>query len=58
ILEENGGTSYFGNFAVPKNDLDTRADCYEVIFRKFGAWKRRKHGYNSMIFGGPDGNCI
>ncbi|XP_026420436.1 uncharacterized protein LOC113316484 [Papaver somniferum] len=32
ILEENGGTSYFGNSAV--------------------------NMYNSMIFGGPSGNCL
>ncbi|RZC76501.1 hypothetical protein C5167_000617 [Papaver somniferum] len=58
ILEENGGTSYFGNSAVPKKDLDTRSDCYDVVFRKYGAWRRRKLGYNSMIFGGPGGYCI
>ncbi|XP_026416247.1 uncharacterized protein LOC113311652 [Papaver somniferum] len=59
ILEENGATSYFGNSAVTKKDLDTRSDCYDVIFRKFGVCRRRKHGYDSMIFGGPGGgNCI
>ncbi|KAI3893423.1 hypothetical protein MKW92_045379 [Papaver armeniacum] len=58
ILDENGGTSYFGNSAVIKKDLDTRSDCYDIIFRKYGFRKRRKHGYNSMIFGGPGGNCF
>ncbi|RZC83750.1 hypothetical protein C5167_046535 [Papaver somniferum] len=58
ILGEKGETHYFGNSAVTRKDL-TRPDCYDVIFRKYGAAKRRKHGYNSMIFGGPGGgNCI
>ncbi|KAI3949826.1 hypothetical protein MKW92_046220, partial [Papaver armeniacum] len=58
ILGEKGDTHYFGNSAVTKKDLETRSNCYDVMFRKYGAWKRREHGYNSMIFGGPGGNCI
>ncbi|KAI3861114.1 hypothetical protein MKX03_023657 [Papaver bracteatum] len=58
ILGENGGTHYFGNSAVTKKDLNTRSDCYDIMFRKYSARKRSKHGYNSMIFGGPGGNCI
>ncbi|XP_026416237.1 uncharacterized protein LOC113311640 [Papaver somniferum] len=52
----NGDTSYFGNFEVTQKD--TSAKCYDIIFRKYGFWERRKYGYNSMIYGGPGGNCI
>ncbi|KAI3849951.1 hypothetical protein MKW98_026865 [Papaver atlanticum] len=55
VVEVNGDTRYFGNSAITQKD--TSADCYDIIFRKYGYWKRRKHGYNSMIFGGPGGNC-
>ncbi|RZC76499.1 hypothetical protein C5167_000567, partial [Papaver somniferum] len=55
-VEADGDTRYFDNSAVTQKS--TSADCYDIIFRKYGKWKRRKHGYNSMIFGGPGGNCL
>ncbi|KAI3831375.1 hypothetical protein MKW92_049715 [Papaver armeniacum] len=56
VVEANGDTSYFGNSEVTQKD--TSDDCYDIIFRKYGFWERRKYGYNSMIYGGPGGNCL
>ncbi|MCL7028679.1 hypothetical protein MKW94_010915 [Papaver nudicaule] len=57
-LDEDGHTHYFGSSTIIKKDLDTKTDCYDIIFHKTKFGKRKKHGYNSMIFGGPGGNCI